>query len=60
MFLEEHFTTTKYGDDKTAKRARDLRAKILRASGYTVVCKRWDFTDLARCRDFTLEATKEG
>ena len=59
MRIEEHFTTTKYGDDRTARKARDQRARELRAQGYLVECRRYDFTDLARCRDFTLSARRE-
>lgn len=55
--IQEHFTTTKYGDDRTARRERDRRARELRAQGYLVECKRFEFTDLARCRYYTLTAT---
>ena len=56
--IQEHFTTTKYGDDKAARKERDRRAQELRSQNWTVECKRYDFTDLARCRDFVLTATK--
>lgn len=52
--MTEHFPTTKYPDEKAARRARDLRARELRRAGFTVTCKRWDFTDLARAIDYTL------
>ena len=53
--MTEHFTTTKYGTDQAAKKARDAKARELRKQGFTVHCLKWDFTDLARTRDFTLE-----
>lgn len=58
--FKEHFTTTKYGSEKAAKQARDKRARELRKQGWTVECKQWDFTNLARCVDFTLEAQDTG
>ena len=36
--IQEHFTTTKYGDDKTARRERDRRARELRSQGWLVEC----------------------
>lgn len=39
-----------------AKKARDQQARALRQQGYTVECKKWDFTDLARDIAFTLLA----
>lgn len=41
-----------------AKKARDRQARELRRQGYTVECKKWDFTDLARDMAFTLLAYK--
>ena len=54
----EHFTTAKHGSDQAARKARDARAKELRRDGWTVVCKRWDFTDLARTIDYALEGSR--
>jgi hypothetical protein len=57
--VEEHFTSTKYGDDKQAMQARNKRARELRKQGFAVTCKTWDFTDLARARDYTLKARRD-
>jgi len=54
----EHFPSDKHGGDTEAKRARAERVKALRAQGYEVRTEKWDFTDLARCRDYTLTAMK--
>lgn len=48
-----------YRTAEDAKRARDTRARELRQQGYTVICKKWDFTDLARAVRYTLEAHKK-
>mgnify|MGYP001612682858 CR=1 FL=1 len=53
--MQEHFTSEKYGTDHGARKARDARARELRKQGFEVTCKMWDFTDLARDRDYTLE-----
>ena len=59
MNISERFTTPKnYPTEAAAMQARNARAKELRAQGYTVKCKKWDFSDLARGASFTLDATK--
>ncbi len=45
---------------KEGKLLRDHKAQELRQDGYTVICKKWDFADLARGVRYTLVATKEG
>lgn len=57
-YIDETFTDTKFGSEKAAMQARNKRARELRKEGFSVKCKTWDFTDLARCRSFTLEARK--
>jgi len=47
-----------YAEAMDAKRARDARARALRAQGYTVECEKWDFSDLARAIRYTLTARK--
>jgi hypothetical protein len=47
-----------HATEADAKRARDTRARELRAAGYTVECKKWDFSDLARAVRYTLAARK--
>jgi hypothetical protein len=59
-YLKEQFSSTKYGDDTNAKKARNQKAKQLRLEGYSVECKKFDFQDLARAIVYTLEATKAG
>lgn len=54
--IREHFTTTKYGTDEAARAACLARRRELKAAGMKVTYKKVDFTDLARCRDFILEA----
>jgi len=59
MTIEERFTTPKnYATEQEASKARNARAKALRAEGYTVKCQKWDFSDLARGASFTLTAHK--
>lgn len=53
--MTERFSTNDHGDEAAARRARDARARLLRAHGVTVKSKRWDFTDLARAVVYTLE-----
>ena len=53
--MTEHFTTSKFSTERVAMQARNARARELRKQGYEVECKKWDFTDLARCVDFTVE-----
>ena len=55
--ISEHYPTSETVTDTQAQAARNKRAKELRALGYIVECKKWDFTDLARCRDYTLTAS---
>ena len=55
--MTEHFSTDKYGED--ARKARDRRARELRKQGYQVTCEKWDFQDLARCIDYTLEYSSD-
>lgn len=57
--ITEHYSSNAYESDRAAMTARNARARELRRQGWTVTCKTWDFTDLARARDYTLEATKE-
>jgi hypothetical protein len=42
----------------TSKLERDRKARELRKQGYTVECKTWDFTDLARAISYELTATR--
>lgn len=50
-----------WGDDKfpDALQQRNTRARELRKQGWTVECKKWDFTDLARCSVYSLSATRQ-
>jgi len=53
--VTEHFRTIPGRvDDKTAQKWRNARARELRKAGFTVWSHTWDFTDLARCRDYTV------
>lgn len=54
--LEERWPDDKYLD---ALQRRNARARELRKQGWTVECKKWDFTDLARCSVYTIYATKK-
>jgi len=54
--LEERWSDDKYPN---ALQLRNARAKELRCQGWTVKCQKWDFTDLARCCVYSLEATRE-
>ena len=57
--IEEKFTTpNKYPTDQEAQRARNARAKELRAQGYTVECKKVSFAGLGYGSMFTLKATR--
>lgn len=47
---------SEYATPRDAKRARDARARELRKGGMSVVCKKWGFSDLARCVSYTIEA----
>ena len=55
-YKKEFWTT-----DKTpnAKQIRDSRAKQLRKEGYTVTTNKLNFSDLARCTYYGLEAEKQ-
>ena len=53
--LEEFWADDKYPD---AERLRNARARELRKQRWSVKCQRWDFTDLARCSVYSLEATR--
>jgi len=53
---EERWPDDKYPD---ALQLRNARARELRKQGWTVQCKKWDFTDLARCSVYTTYATRE-
>ncbi len=55
-FIREHFPSHTHGSDRAAQRARNSRARELRKAGYTVKCSAWDFSDLARTRDYVPEA----
>jgi len=58
--VKENYRASDYGNDAgEAMRVRNARARELRKEGFTVTCKKWDFTDLARDVNYTLEATKE-
>ena len=53
--LRELYAVSRYGEHQ-ARRLRDQRARELRRSGYTVACKKWGFTDLARDSAYGLRA----
>ena len=57
VFIKQHWSDSKFPD---AMKQRNKEAKRLRKEGYTVECKKWDFTDLARSCAYTLEAIKPG
>jgi len=54
--LEEFWADDKYPD---AERLRNARARELRKQGWSVKCQKWDFTDLARCCTYSLEAARK-
>lgn len=56
--IREMYMVSDWGDEAQARRARDRRARELRKLGFTVECKKWDFTDVARDIGFGLEAWK--
>lgn len=58
MNIREHFTRDTYGNDQCAQRERNRRARDLRKQGYVVCCSTWDFADLARVKDYALDARK--
>jgi len=58
-YIREDYPTHHDKTDKEARRERNARARQLRKEGYTVTCKMFDFTDLARCRDYILEARRD-
>ena len=59
MKLSERFTCPKnYPDESSAQKARNARAKELRAQGYTVKCAKWDFGGLGYGASFTIDAVK--
>lgn len=55
---ERYTTPNHYPTDKEAAAARNARAKELRAAGYTVTCKKWNFGGLGYGSSFTLVAVK--
>ncbi len=59
-FIREHFPSREYGSDLAAQRARNGRVRALRNKGCIVTCSAWDFSDLARTRDYVLEARWPG
>jgi hypothetical protein len=57
--ISEKFTTPKnYPTEAAAQAARNARAKELRAQGYTVKCKKWDFGGMGYGASFTIDAVK--
>ena len=56
------FMVERYSDSVSpdAMQIRNTRAKELRKQGFNVVCKKYDFTDLARSCAYVLEATLPG
>ena len=54
--IDKGWSERKHGAD--ARKLRDAEARRLRKEGWEVVCKKWNFTDLARTRYYTLAAKK--
>ena len=56
VFINAMWSDDRYPD---AKQIRDKTARRLRKVGYDVESSTWDFTDLARCRSYKIEATNK-
>ena len=60
VYTTEYLERYEVREEQFSERApRDKLARELRKQGWTVKCKKWDFTDLARCVAYSLHGVRE-